>query len=589
MKNIRIKDIIDIKKVLPLILSIVTYAGLCLNYILPTYNISSWLIFFSLTILFYKSDLFNKENRKEILFLTILFSFIIVYGGIAYNNLYNRSSDIFKELLTLKSLLHFISAFNLIYLILINIYPHLASYNFKVKRSLLKSKKMVFLISFIVILVGWLPYFLSYYPATITSDSLSELITVINNFDVLSDHHPIIHTIFIAIPYNIGFFLTHKISIAVSFVTISQMLIMASIFSSFLVFLFNRKVNDKLLLLILAFYAFMPLHGYYSIVMWKDVIFSGLLLLLTMELVKIIEKEKSKNLNFKQLLSFIIISILCIFFRNNAVYMYFILAIVTLIIFKKYYKVFLASFVIIFGIYFVVKGPIFSYFNVKKSASAEYIGMPLQQLGRMAYKDVTFTAEEKELIDKLMPVEIMKDAYDPKISDSIKFNENYNGASFDEHKFAYLKLWLSLILKHPKTALEAYTMSTLGYWYPGVEEWAVAKEIYENDYDLKRDSKAGRYVDYFLDKIESRQIPVLNIEWSIGLCFWIILISAILLFTRKKKKYLYVFVPIAGIFLTMLIASPVYGEFRYVYGAYTCLPLLCLMPYLKLKDSKNKE
>lgn len=589
MKNIRLKDIINIKKVLPLILSIITYTGLCHIYILPTYNISSWLIFASLTILFYKSDLFNKNNQKEILFLTILFSFIIVYGNIAYANLYNRASDIFKDLFTLKSLLHFISSFNLIYLILINIYPHLASYNFENKKSLLNNKKIVFFISFIVILIGWLPYFLSYYPATITSDSLSELTTVINNFDVLSDHHPLIHTIFIAIPYNIGFFLTHKISIAVAFTTIFQMLIMASIFSSFIVFLFNRKINDKLLLLILIFYAFTPLHGYYSIVMWKDVIFSGLLLLLTMELVKIIEKEQSKNLNIKQLLSFIIISILCIFFRNNAVYMYFILAVVTLIIFRKYYKVFLTSFVIIFGIYFVVKGPIFNYLNVKKSASAEYIGMPLQQIGRMAYKDVTFTEEEKRLIDKLMPVEIMKDAYDPKISDGIKFNKNYNGASFDEHKFDYLKLWLSLVLKYPKTAIEAYTMSTLGYWYPGVLESSVAKTICENEYDLKRNSKAGGYVDSFLEKIDSREIPILNMQWSIGLCFWIILISAILLLSRKKKKYLYVFVPVAGIFLTMLIAAPVYGEFRYVYGAYTCLPLLCLMPYLKLKDSKIKE
>ena len=42
--------------------------------------------------------------------------------------------------------------------------------------------------------------------------------------------------------------------------------------------------------------------------------------------------------NKKDFIPFIISSLLVIFFRNNAIYMYFILAILTFVFFKKYYK-----------------------------------------------------------------------------------------------------------------------------------------------------------------------------------------------------------------------------------------------------------
>ena len=49
---------------------------------------------------------------------------------------------------------------------------------------------------------------------------------------------------------------------------------------------------------------------------------------------------------------------------------------------------------------------------------------------------------------------------------------------------------------------------------------------------------------------------------------------------RKGLKYIYAFVPVLGIWLTMLLASPVYGEFRYIFGAYTCLPLFVILPFI---------
>lgn len=583
-----IKKLVLNKKIISFVAALISYAYLCFLHVLPAYNELSWLVLACMIFAFMKTDLTcekHKQLRKEILILTLVFSFLLRYGNLLYNLKSNNEISILRTLFTVRSLLAYIGIFNLVYLVLLNIYPKLMTYTMKKEDNDTKKVKIVFFACLLIMFIFWLPYFLRYYPGSLSSDSLSELETIINNFKFLNDHHTVIHILFVSIPYTIGYKVFGTITAGIATHTIVQMLILASIFSYSIVFLYKRKVNKKILILILSYYAILPMHGFYSIVMWKDVMFAGLVLLLTIELIKIIEKEKLGKLTIKNMISFIIVSILCVFFRNNAIYMYFILIIFTFILFKKYYKVFLVSFIVVVGVYVTVKGPIFNALNIKKSASAEYIGIPLQQVGRMAYKNVEFTKEEKELIDKLIPLEVMANSYNPVISDGIKFNKLYNGNAFDNNKWEYFKLWVKLVLKHPSIAIEAYSISTLGYWYPGVEYWSVAKGISNNNLGIKVQQKTGKYLTYYVDHINYTRLPIIGIEWSIGLCFWIILIFALITRRLKDKKSLYIFVPVFGIWITMLVASPVFGEFRYVYNAFAILPLLMVFPYLKLKSS----
>lgn len=273
--------------------------------------------------------------------------------------------------------------------------------------------------------------------------------------------------------------------------------------------------------------------------------------------------------------------------------MYLLLAILMLIVLRKKRKLFLLSFGLVFSVYFIVQGPVFNYFNVTKSSSAEYIAIPLQQIGRMAYKEVEFSGKEKELIEQVIPINVMKNTYTPYTSDGIKFNKNFNIKEFDKNKNEYFKLWLNLIAKHPSIAIESYLMSTLGYWYPSVNYWSVADYVEVNNYGIAKMPRTDIF-SKILPKLESRNMPFFNIEWSIGLCFWIIWLFVFI--TMKKRKgcpeYILVYVPVIGIWLTMLIATPVFSEFRYIYSAYTTLPLLLLVPFVKNEisspNNKNK-
>lgn len=578
------KALLNNKNVISLVMAIVTYSSICLKRIVEPFSVTSWLVLLCLILLYSKIDILNKKYKKDVIIISLLLSFLIIFGKIVNDNLYTKDISVFNILIKPTNILLIIGIFNLLYVLLIDTLPKLINYEIK-KENHEKNKGLkVFVISFIIIFLCWIPYFLTFFPGLLSSDSLGQLGWILNDFKGISDQHPVAHTLYISIPYNIGYMIFGKIGAGVASFSIFQMIIMSAIFSYLVYFLYKRNINKYILLVVVSFYALLPVHAFYSITMWKDVIFGGLILLLTIETIKIIEKRN--ELKAKDLTIFVIESILCNAFRNNSIYMYYLFAIATIIIFRKKIKIILPALLIVFSTYYIIKIPVLNYFNVTRSSSSEYIAMPLQQIGRMAYKGVEFTKEEKELIDKIMPLEKLKEAYNPVTSDGIKFNKAYNRKEFDNNKEKYFNLWLNLVIKHPSVALESYAVSTLGYWYPGVNFWAVYDGIDINDYGLETNSKAPKVINYLVNKMDSKDIPVLNMEWSIGLIFWTISLFGYIAIKRNKRILLYSFLPIMGIWLTMMIASPVYSEYRYVYCAFTTLPLLIVLPYLKENSKK---
>lgn len=575
-----IKKVFTNKKVTSIVFAILVFIALCLQQVIQTYNPISWIIFIVLIILYNKIDCYNKDFFRGSIVFSLFFALFLTFGKIVYANLYNSSVSVWDQFFSISNFISYIGVFVIVYTVLINILPIL--YNYKIKHSKrVISPKKVFIISFIVMILGWIPYFLSLYPGALSNDSIGEISIIMNNFTSMTNHHPMIHVLFITLPFKIGMSIFGNINAAVACSSVFQMICMSSIFSYFIYYLAKRKVNNLILSICLLYFAFVPMHGYYSVTMWKDIMFSGFVLLLVIQLINICDKKE--KLRFKDLISFILISLFTVFFRNNAIYMFFILIVVMLVLMRKNYKVLLASFVIILSVYYSVTGPLFDYLKIARSSSTEYIGMPLQQIARMAYKDVKFTKDEKNLLSDLMTVENMKKNYIPTCSDGIKFSDDYNNIAFDENKGDYFKLWLQLIFKHPGVAVESYAVSTLGYWYPGIYYWTVHDTVVENKFGIYKDSKAPEIVSIYVDKIESRNVPILNMTWSTSLSFWIIAIFCYICIRKKKIKYLIPYIPIFGIWVTMMIASPVFGEFRYIYSSYTCLPLLMVLPYISNK------
>lgn len=564
----------------------ICYSIYKMEYVESFYSLFSVLIFFSFYYFFINQTFsFNKKQNVFIFITSFLFSILYVLGNIVLKNMYNNDVDILKLFLTFSNILLIISYFILFSTSLNHIFNIVLNYK-SGEVSKLSSKK-IFIFSFFIIFFSWLPYFLNYFPGSLTPDSITQISEVLsNNFH---DHHPVVHSLLISSIFTPLYSITSNMNIAVGGYIIFQMIIMAIMLSFSIVFLNIKKVSKKILVIVLLYYSLSPIFGYFSITVWKDVIFGGIFLIFSIFILNLIDKKG--NLKIKDFIFFVLLSLLFVFFRNNAIYIYIFILPFFILSFKNYRKQFIGSFIITIAFFFAIKTFIFPILGILTSSSSEYIGIPLQQIGRMTHKDVNFTKEEKKLIDDLMPIEKMKKAYNPYVSDGIKFNPDFNIDPFNKNKFEYLKLYLNLIIKYPSIATESYLISTVGYWYPNFNNWAVAKDVFkhgEKEVKISRHSLLNNKLDNFFDKLESRELPIIGMQWSIGLCFWLILISYIILIVTNQKKYILVYSLVLGLWITMMIASPVQGEFRYVFSAFTTAPIYFLLPIIG-KEIKSKE
>ena len=207
----------------------------------------------------------------------------------------------------------------------------------------------------------------------------------------------------------------------------------------------------------------------------------------------------------------------------------------------------------------------------------------MQQIGRMAYKGVEFTDSEKKAIDEIIPLETLKKSYNPEIVDPIKFNKEFNIKPFEKDKNKYLNLYISLCTKHFDVASETFLISTLGYWYPNVDYWTVITDVEKNDIGINNHLENLNGIRTYTNILTTKAIPIYNIIWSIGSYILIIFLTLIYTLKNGSKTNIILFIPIIGVWLTIIIATPVFAEFRYMYSACTCLPFLMLIPFMNRK------
>ena len=70
---------------------------------------------------------------------------------------------------------------------------------------------------------------------------------------------------------------------------------------------------------------------------------------------------------------------------------------------------------------------------------------------------------------------------------------------------------------------------------------------------------------------------------------WVTLFMTGAAFIRKNKKFVLIYLPVIGVILTLLIATPVFAEFRYAYCVFACVPLFCCIPFLNTEYLKCPE
>ncbi len=269
-------------------------------------------------------------------------------------------------------------------------------------------------------------------------------------------------------------------------------------------------------------------------------------------------------------------------FRSNGFFAFIVTTVMFGILFGKQYKRICLLFLGVIAVSYVLKHPVLEYMEVTQPDTIESLSIPAQQIARVVVDCNDLTKSQKELLSEIIDIPKIKEAYKPFISDPVKelVRDKENQEYLAEHKFDYLKLYLEIGLSHPLKYVEAWIDQTRGYWEGGNNYWIWNTKVEPNTIGIERtcNSKLATvlmeaYFWYF------RNIEVLKLFLSIGLHTWLVILAGYAGYVRKNKNVVFAAIPVLAIIVSLLIGTPVYSEFRYIYAMFCCVPFLAVIPF----------
>ncbi|SDA65378.1 hypothetical protein SAMN02910368_01814 [Lachnospiraceae bacterium G11] len=436
----------------------------------------------------------------------------------------------------------------------------------------------------LIMLACQVPVYLCFFPGCVISDSTHQILQAINR--EYSNHHPVLQTWMIQGVLWIVSRFTDSLNAVVATYIALQEIIVTAIYTYIVYIMYKMKAKKIVLALTFIFFAIMPINLMMSDNMWKDTLFSAAVALFIAVLWKNIEEEKTTNLSLIILSGFIV----CMF-RNNGWYAYIASFPFLIVVLWQKKKAVCISLLLVILLSIVTRGPIFSAFNVGSPSVAESLSIPLQQISNVVVKGGELSAEEKALIENAVDINEISNVYDPRCSDPVKnlLNARSNGEIVSDNKAEYIKLWFKLGLKYPGFYLEAFVNQTEGYYNPDIQRYQYTQGVWDTQMPIRNTPLLPEVICKLIKLYVSDwmyKIPVLGILKSIGFFVWVLFALAGLCIFKKEYKRFILFLPMIFYWGTLIIATPVYAEFRYIYALFLCMPVY-LMIALRVRKEEN--
>lgn len=437
-------------------------------------------------------------------------------------------------------------------------------------------KWYTFPVCFLFCLCSYLPYYLMYYPTWFNNDAIWQLEQILG-WKAKSNHHPYFHTMVIRFFFHIGYQLFGNNTDAVGFYTFWQMAVVAAVFAFYLYVLYRRGTRPLWIGVAAAFYVLLPVHGMLSICMGKDAFFVAVLLMFAWLCQNCVAQREEKSF---YLIYFAAGLLLCML-RSNGIFIFLGTEVVLLLSGIRDKRFLARQSVCAFSVllcYLLYQGPVLKAMQVEPPDTIEGLSMPTQHLMCTYVKGGNLTEEEVAMIDAVAPVENMEEHYNPYLFDIAKayIREEGNQQVIKDNKGQYLMLWIRAGLRNPMLYLEAEVRQTAGYWaYRTPHEEYLYGEYFmvDNPFGITAERKLFSYdASLAMGSMLMKFQQLYRKVWSMGLNTWVLVFAlAYMAYQKKRAAFGVPFIMLLG---SLLLATPVYNEFRYAYGLFAALPLL---------------
>lgn len=434
---------------------------------------------------------------------------------------------------------------------------------------------------FMIIFLTGITYFLAFYPAGMSTDSLNSWNQA--HTGQFNDWHPIMFTWTMMILSTIW---DSPASMSLFQVTILS-LVFAYSFWQFQ----KLGVSRYLLIAMSLIIAIIPSFGVFSIILWKDILFSASLLFFTIHLFLIMHTNGKWLVNKGNIVLFFLSSFGVVFFRHNGFPVFVLTMIVLILLYRKsVLKIAGSIFLILVVSHQILTGPIFKYLDVKPSDPNEALSIPTQQIANIIKKDGKLTSEQRQYYNRIFPIEMWKQKYNPYTVDPIKFSKNYHrDIIYDDFPY-YLKTWGQIVIQNPSLAMEAYIKQTSLVWQMRTPQdgyiYQYRNGIIKNDYGLESkpiNSSMNHVINQYLEA--SKVNPYVNFVWRPAFYALIILIFSLALLMKNGWKSSVVILPFLLNVLSILVALPA-QDFRYLLAN---VFLSFVFPFMALIHPEQKK
>ena len=371
---------------------------------------------------------------------------------------------------------------------------------------------------FLVLLI--LPVFLAEFPGFFVYDAHDELYEVLTR--TFTAHHPLLHVLLLG--RTIAFFhkFTGSWNAGIAVYIFLQMLVITAVFSLVLQMLRKFYVPRRIRVICLLFLGLFPTVVMYVLCSAKDGLFSAFLLLLTVFLYLLYRDPEHFLQSRKKAAGFVLSALLMMLFRYNGFYSFLVFVPFGIIFLPRTHSslkrpvpsggpseqrcpvssgdrspqrrpadsgepslqrrpalfrqhssrpsrslrlritamlllpvaLFLA---VNTGMTKILTGP-----DTKEYQ--EMLTVPISQLARAYnYQQDVFSKEDILLLHRYLPEENLNH-YEPLCTDLLKVG--FNNEAFSEDKSSFVKLWLRIGKKAPAVYVNAWLLTSYGYWYP---------------------------------------------------------------------------------------------------------------------------
>ncbi|MBD5488033.1 MAG: hypothetical protein HDR13_04465 [Lachnospiraceae bacterium] len=450
-----------------------------------------------------------------------------------------------------------------------------------------KTAEYVNILTFLFMLLCWLPVLLAVYPGFFVYDAQEEWLQVASR--TFTTHHPLVHVLMLGGIICAVHKVTGSYNLGIACYMVVQMMVVSGVFTYLLSFMRKRKVSKAVRLLSLFYFAFFPVVVMFTLCSAKDTLFAAALLLLLLALLDMGSDEEVFFVSKSRKLFFILSAVAMMLFRKNGVYAFAVMVPILLLCHKKYLKKLAVLLAVIFLSYFVINTGLTVVFHAQGGENQEILTVPIQQLARTyKFSQEVFEPEDVEALHEILPEEALV-LYNPKLSDPVKVH--FQNEVFAADKSKYVGLWVRIGLKKPLSYINAWLMNSYGFWYPDtvIDVYSgntVFTFTYEDSsyfgYEVEepgfRDSKIP-WLDEAYRKlaleISQEKIPIYSMLYSPGGIFWCIAFVFAYVLYRKKYHIVIPYMMVLIVWLTVIL-GPTYLP-RYVLIFWYGLPLFAAM------------